>query len=106
MYNPPIMRTRLVVFAMAMCGAGVVLGQQAPAPAPSPTPTVEILDPAFEALIDRNAQVTRVATGFNRWVEGPVWTTWNTLLFAEIPSNNIVQYKPREGTSVYLTPSG
>jgi gluconolactonase len=95
------MKTRDAVIVLALCAACILFSQT-----PAPVPTVEVLDPAFASLIDPNAQLTKAATGFNRWTEGPVWTKWNTLLFAEIPSNNIIQYKPGAGTSVFMNPSG
>ena len=50
--------------------------------------------------------VVRVATGFDKWTEGPVWTRSNSLLFAEIPANNIIMWRPGQGASVFMHPSG
>jgi len=47
------------------------------------------LDPAFEQLVGPDSKLERIATGFNKWTEGPVWTHEGTLLFAEIPANTI-----------------
>jgi len=68
--------------------------------------TVEKLDPSLDKLIDPKAFVQRVATGFDKWTEGPVWTHAGTLMFAEIPANNIVEWNPLSGTKVFLHPSG
>jgi gluconolactonase len=67
---------------------------------------VEKLDPALDKLITIGAKVKRVATGFNKWTEGPVWTRDGSLLFAEIPANNIIRWKPGESASVFIHPSG
>src|SRR5450432_3676124 len=67
---------------------------------------VQKLDPALEKLVAADAKVERVATGFNKWTEGPVWTRDGSLLFAEIPSNNIDRWKPGEKASVFMHPSG
>jgi gluconolactonase len=67
---------------------------------------VQKLDPALDQLIDSDRKVERVATGFNKWTEGPVWTHAQTLLFAEIPANNIIQWREGQGASVFLHPSG
>src|SRR3989442_15868931 len=48
----------------------------------------------------------RRTTGFNKWTEGPVWTHKGTLLFAEIPANNITLWIPGKGASVFMHPSG
>jgi gluconolactonase len=57
-------------------------------------------------LIAADAKLERVANGFNKWTEGPVWTRDGSLLFAEIPANNIVRWKPGEAASVFMHPSG
>jgi gluconolactonase len=68
---------------------------------------VQKLDPVMDQLVDANVTVERIATGFNKWTEGPVWTHANTLLFAEIPGNSIIQWIPgQKTTSVFLHPSG
>lgn len=67
---------------------------------------IQKLDPVLDQLIDVNAKVERIATGFNKWTEGPVWTHAQTLLFAEIPANNIIQWRPGQKASVFLHPSG
>jgi gluconolactonase len=68
---------------------------------------VQKLDPSLDKFIAANAKLERVATGFNKWTEGPVWTRDGSLLFAEIPSNNINRWKPGdEKASVFMHPSG
>jgi len=64
------------------------------------------LDPSFEKLVAADAKVERVATGFDKWTEGPVWTRDGSLLFAEIPANNIDRWKPGEKAAVFMHPSG
>ncbi len=58
-------------------------------PAQSSPQEIQRLDPAVDQLVPANAALEKVATGFNKWTEGPVWTRQGTLLFAEIPANNI-----------------
>src|ERR1700682_2972294 len=67
---------------------------------------IQKLDPALDRLVAPDARVERIATGFAKWTEGPVWTRAGILLFAEIPANNIVQWIPAKGASVFLHPSG
>lgn len=67
---------------------------------------VQRLDPAVDQLVSKKAKLEKVATGFNKWTEGPVWTQQGTLLFAEIPANNIDQWAPGKGASVFIHPSG
>jgi len=67
---------------------------------------IQKLDPAVDQLVSPDAKLERIASGFDKWTEGPVWTRSNTLLFAEIPANNIDQWIPGKGASVFIHPSG
>jgi gluconolactonase len=67
---------------------------------------IERLDPAANKIIPENARLERVAAGFNKWTEGPVWTRSGELFFAEIPANNIDRWKPGGKASVFMHPSG
>src|SRR5450755_2523610 len=67
---------------------------------------IQRLDPAVDQLVPGNAMLEKVATGFDKWTEGPVWTREGTLLFAEIPANNIIQWIPGQAASVFMHPSG
>jgi hypothetical protein len=58
---------------------------------------IQKLAPALERLVDPDSKLERIATGFNKWTEGPVWTREGTLLFAEIPANNIDLWIPGKG---------
>jgi gluconolactonase len=67
---------------------------------------VQKLDPSLEQIVPANAKLEQIATGFNKWTEGPVWTRQGFLLFAEIPANNIIKWAPGESASVFIHPSG
>src|SRR6202047_3297347 len=67
---------------------------------------IQKLDPAWDRIVPANATLERIATGFNKWTEGPVWTREGSLLFAEIPANNIIQWTAGKGASVFMHPSG
>ena len=66
----------------------------------------ERLDPSLDQLVPANATLERIATDFDKWTEGPVWTRQGNLLFAEIPANNIDQWIPGRGAHVFIHPSG
>lgn len=68
--------------------------------------TVQKLDPSVDQLVDSNVTIEKIASGFDKWTEGPVWSHAKTLLFAEIPANNIIQWSPGQKASVFLHPSG
>ena len=67
---------------------------------------IQRLDPSLDQLIAPKARLERIATGFNKWTEGPVWTNDGRLLFAEIPANNIDEWVPGQGVHVFMHPSG
>jgi gluconolactonase len=67
---------------------------------------IQKLDSALDYIVGRDARLERVATGFDKWTEGPVWTREGILLFAEIPANNIIQWTAGKGAGVFMHPSG
>jgi gluconolactonase len=72
----------------------------------TPLGTIERLDPRFDRLVPPNAQVERIAEGFD-WSEGPVWDRkQGRLLFSDVPMNTVFQWRNGRGTSVFLKPSG
>ena len=87
-------RGRVVLLVLTACTASVR------------SQTFQRLDPALDQLVPSEATLERVATGFDKWTEGPVWTHQGSLLFAEIPANNIVQWKPGQKAEVFIHPSG
>lgn len=66
---------------------------------------IERLDPAFDALIDADAKLEKLAEGF-RWSEGPVWYAGG-VVFSDVPKN--IAYRWKEGATtaeIFLQPSG
>ena len=67
---------------------------------------VEKLDPALDAIINSNAKVEIIASGFD-WSEGPVWIEkQKMLLFSDVPQNIIYKWTEQKGKEVYLQPAG
>ena len=73
---------------------------------PAATQEIQRLDPALDRLVPASAKLERVATGFDKWTEGPVWTRSGSLLFAVIPANSIMQWAAGKDASVFIHPSG
>lgn len=84
----------------------VLLGVLSTATIPVFAQEIQKLDLALDQIVGTDAKLERIATGFDKWTEGPVWTRQEFLLFAEIPANNIDQWIPGKGASVFMHPSG
>lgn len=67
---------------------------------------IQKLDPALDQIVPPHAAIEHVASGLNKWTEGPVWTREGSLLFAEIPSNSILQLIPGQAPTVFMHHSG
>ena len=67
---------------------------------------IQKIDPALDKIVAPDTKAERIATGFNKWTEGPVWTREGALLFAEIPANNIVIWAPGREAQIFIHPSG
>src|SRR3954451_12320197 len=63
-------------------------------------------DNRLDRILPRDARMERLADGFD-WSEGPVWIRdGGYLLFSDVPQNTVFRWKPREGTRVFVKPSG
>jgi len=70
-----------------------------------------INDPAFHELVDENAEIQVLSSGF-LWAEGPVWVPEKDheygghVLFSDIPNNRVVKWEEGKGADTWLKPSG
>jgi gluconolactonase len=91
-----------LVFVLAGCSS-----------APAPTPVAEThtigsivrLDPAFDALVPKDAQIEKVAGGFT-FTEGPVWRPSNVLWFSDVPGNVLRSITPAGQVTVLIEKAG
>jgi gluconolactonase len=68
--------------------------------------SVERIDPALDAIVDKDAQVEIIAEGFE-WSEGPLWLkNQNMLIFSDVPKNIVYKWTEGKAAEAYLTPSG
>lgn len=67
---------------------------------------VEILDEEALEIIDANASISVLASGFT-WTEGPLWVEkGNYLLFSDIPNNKVYKLDADLDTTTFIKPSG
>jgi gluconolactonase len=81
----------------------------APAPAPvketQSTGTIIRLDPAFDALVSKDAKIEKVATGFT-FTEGPLWRPEGILWFSDVPRNVVRSVTPAGEVKVIIQNAG
>ncbi len=71
-----------------------------------PIGTIERLDSSINNIFSPGAKAEIIATGFD-WSEGPLWIEkYRMLLFSDVPKNTIYKWTEKDGSAVYLTPSG
>ena len=94
-------------FAMAiLCHFDAQLDAVETVDPPKVVGRIERLDPALDQLIDPEAPIERLATGF-QWSEGPVWIPQGEyVLFSDVPENTIYRWKEGEGVRAFIQPSG
>ena len=63
-------------------------------------------DDRLDELIDEEAQIEVIASGF-AWTEGPAWNKeGGFLVFSDIPRNVVMKWSETEGLHEYLRPAG
>ena len=109
-----------IVFAGVLSLAGCRHSKPEPTPASADKPKaaakepqsyppmgkIERLHSKINALIPANAEIQKLADGFD-WSEGPVWIkNGNYLLFSDVPRNIVYMWREGEGITEFLKPSG
>jgi gluconolactonase len=93
-----------LALALILSGCSV-----APAPAPvretSSIGKIIRLDPAFDALVPKDANIEKVATGFI-FTEGPVWRPEGVLWFSDVPGNVVRSVTPSGEVKVLIQNAG
>lgn len=68
--------------------------------------SINVRSPELLDLIDADAQLRRLATGFH-FTEGPIWNAQGRfLLFSDIPGDQIHKWNPERGVTSFRAPSG
>lgn len=68
--------------------------------------TIEKYDSKLDEIISPNAKIEIISEGY-KWSEGCLWVEKHKmLLFSDVPANTVYQWTEKEGTKVYLKPSG
>ncbi|MHB8969485.1 MAG: SMP-30/gluconolactonase/LRE family protein [Pirellulaceae bacterium] len=96
----------LNIALVAVCCWRVVPGLEARGEEPRTIGSIERLDASFDQLVPPDARLEVLADGFE-WSEGPVWlASAKTLLFSDIPRNQIVAWNAEQGIRVFRESAG
>lgn len=63
------------------------------------------LDPAFDTLVPKNAQIEKLVGGF-KFIESPLWRPSNALWFSDVVGNVVPQWTPDGKVTDILRPGG
>jgi len=64
------------------------------------------LDESFSALLDEDAKIEVISSGYT-WSEGPAWNyAENFLAFSDVPLNKVFKWIEGAGASLWIEPSG
>lgn len=70
------------------------------------TGSIERLDPSLNSIIDEDAKIEILTTGY-KWSEGPVWSDrYKMLIFSDVKENTAYKWTEEKGAEKYLMPSG
>jgi len=91
---------------LALLLAGCFAAQQStPAKGTSSIGKIIRLDPAFDALVPKDARIEKVASGFT-FTEGPVWRPEGVLWFSDVPGNLVRSVTPAGQVKVLISNAG
>lgn len=99
-----MMKTTLLVAVILL----MVACSTTPPPAaqkPAAVGSIVRLDPTFDTLVPRDAQIEKVAGGFT-FTEGPLWRPNNVLWFSDVIGNVVRQWAPDGKVTEILRPGG
>jgi gluconolactonase len=97
--------TLLLAAALLSAGCSTTPSPTAEKPAAPAIGSIVRLDPAFDALVPKDAQIEKLAGGFT-FIEGPLWRPSNALWFSDVVGNVVRQWTPDGKVTEILRPGG
>jgi len=101
-----IMKSRLVISTLAALLVGCSTAPQPASVAPAQgLGSIVRLDPAFDALLPKDAIIEKVAGGF-QFTEGPLWKPEGVVWFSDVVGNVVRSVTPAGQVSVLIDKAG
>src|SRR5258707_15030447 len=97
--------TLLFAAALLIAGCSTTLPPAADKSAPAAIGSIVRLDPAFDALVPKDAHIEKLAGGFT-FIEGPLWRPSHALWFSDVVGNVVRQWTPDGQVTEILRPGG
>ena len=70
------------------------------------TGSIEVKDESLHQVINTQAKIEILAEGHD-WSEGPLWLeAMQSLIYSDVPRNKVYAWNEKEGSKIYLEPSG
>ena len=79
--------------------------ESGPTPQKAASERIVRMDPAFDQLVPKDAQIEKVAGGFT-FIEGPLWRPSGALWFSDVVGNVVRQWTPDGTVTEILRPGG
>lgn len=99
------MMSRRQLLASGLSAAGLAACQSL-APSAPPAPHIEMRDRGLRDVLDLDAPLQTLSTGYG-WSEGPAWDRIrNVLYFTDVPGNTAWVWRGKGPAEVFLRPSG
>ena len=99
------MKRALVFIPLLLAVSCATKPAAVPAPETPAIGSIVRLDPAFEALVPRDAQIEKLSGGFT-FIEGPLWRPEGALWFSDVVGNMVRQWTPDGKVVEILRPGG
>ena len=105
------MRRRAFLMSLPMGSAALLTVSCSSQPEVSAAPqkagvgAIVRLDPAFDRLVPKDAQIEKLAGGFT-FIEGPLWRPSGALWFSDVVGNVVRQWTPDGRVTEILRPGG
>ena len=99
------MKYRFAVPSLAIILAGCTTTPSPPAAETHAVGSIVRFDPAFDALVPKDAQIEKVAGGF-QFTEGPLWRPDGVLWFSDVVGNVVRSVTPAGQVKVLIPKAG